>query len=79
MKSTGKAEMNVAAREQQIRERAYAIWEGEGRPMDRAEAHWQQAEAEIADAPAPKRAASAKKRNAAGKAAAPVPRRRAGT
>jgi hypothetical protein len=26
--------------EQAIRERAYLIWEREGRPADRAEAHW---------------------------------------
>ena len=26
--------------EQAIRERAYLIWEGEGRPADRAEDHW---------------------------------------
>lgn len=32
---------------QRIRERAYALWEGEGRPNGRSEAHWQQAEAEI--------------------------------
>jgi hypothetical protein len=75
--------MKVAPREQQIRERAYAIWEGEGRPMDRADSHWLRAEAEIAreearpngaTAPMPKRAASAKKRDPA--AAAPAPRRR---
>lgn len=40
--------METVLREQQIRERAYAIWEGEGRPADRAEAHWLRAEAEIA-------------------------------
>ena len=81
--------MDIASREQQIRERAYAIWEGEGRPMDRADAHWLRAEAEIAreearpngaTAPPAKRAASAKKRDPAGKAAAlAAPRRRPGT
>ncbi|HZU89918.1 MAG TPA: DUF2934 domain-containing protein [Stellaceae bacterium] len=40
--------MESASREQRIRERAYAIWEGEGRPAGRADAHWLQAEAEIA-------------------------------
>jgi hypothetical protein len=40
--------MNIASHEQQIRERAYAIWEGEGRPAGRADDHWRQAEAEIA-------------------------------
>lgn len=31
----------------QIEERAYAIWEAEGRPDFRAEHHWTQAEAEM--------------------------------
>lgn len=67
--------METASREQQIRERAYAIWEGEGRPADRAEAHWLRAEAEMTreevrsgggSAGAPQRAApSAKKRSPA--------------
>jgi hypothetical protein len=39
--------MEVASHEQQIRERAYAIWEGEGRPVGRADDHWLRAEAEI--------------------------------
>jgi len=30
-------------REQRIRERAYRIWEEEGRPQGRAEAHWEKA------------------------------------
>lgn len=34
-------------REQQIRERAYAIWEEEGRPDGRDLDHWHRAEAEI--------------------------------
>ncbi len=34
-------------REQMIRERAYALWEKEGRPDGRSVAHWLQAEAEI--------------------------------
>ena len=34
-------------RDQRIRERAYAIWEGEGRPADRHEEHWRQACDEI--------------------------------
>jgi len=33
--------------EQSIRERAYAIWEQEGRPHDRNMVHWLQAESEI--------------------------------
>ena len=35
-------------REQAIRERAYALWEKDGRPEGRSLAHWSQAEAEIA-------------------------------
>ena len=34
-------------REQAIRERAYALWEQDGRPEGRSLAHWSQAEAEI--------------------------------
>jgi hypothetical protein len=34
-------------REQQIRERAYAVWEEEGCPDGRDREHWLQAEAEI--------------------------------
>jgi DUF2934 family protein len=32
-------------REQAVRERAYALWERDGRPEDRSLAHWCQAEA----------------------------------
>ncbi len=35
-------------RQQDIKERAYAIWEAEGRPHGRAEAHWQQAQEDLA-------------------------------
>ena len=31
-------------REQQVRERAYYLWEAEGRPHGRAEIHWAMAE-----------------------------------
>jgi len=34
--------------ERQIRERAYQIWEREGRPHGKSVEHWLQAEAEIA-------------------------------
>jgi hypothetical protein len=34
-------------RERNIRERAYAIWEQEGRPEGKGLDHWRQAEAEI--------------------------------
>lgn len=36
-------------RQQKIQERAYAIWEAEGRPDDRADAHWQQAEEQLSE------------------------------
>lgn len=32
-----------------IRERAYDIWENEGRPEGRSEQHWEQARAELTD------------------------------
>ena len=34
-------------RDQVIRERAYALWEQDGRPEGRSLAHWSQAETEI--------------------------------
>lgn len=34
--------------ENRVRERAYEIWERNGRPDGKAEEHWRQAEAEIA-------------------------------
>ena len=37
----------VQVREEAIRERAYAIWEQDGRPEGRSLAHWSQAEAEV--------------------------------
>jgi hypothetical protein len=36
-------------RQEQVRERAYQIWEREGRQEGRAEEHWWQAEQELAD------------------------------
>jgi Protein of unknown function (DUF2934) len=41
----------AADSKQAIRERAYAIWEEEGCPLDRDLDHWLRAEAEIAAAP----------------------------
>ncbi|MBK1660157.1 DUF2934 domain-containing protein [Paracraurococcus ruber] len=35
--------MSDTDREQRIRIRAYHLWEAEGRPGDRAEAHWEEA------------------------------------
>jgi Protein of unknown function (DUF2934) len=42
-----------SAREQVIRERAYAIWEEEGRPRGRDLDHWLRAETEIDSAGTP--------------------------
>jgi hypothetical protein len=39
--------MMAAGRERLIRERAYRIWQEEGRPEGRATQHWLRAEAEI--------------------------------
>ena len=40
-------------RHEKVRERAYQIWEREGRQEGRAEEHWSQAEQELADGQAP--------------------------
>lgn len=39
-------------REHKVRERAYALWETEGRPSGRHEDHWHRANSEFAEAPA---------------------------
>ena len=39
----------VDEREDRIRERAYRLWEGEGRPHGRHEDHWRQASQEVGD------------------------------
>lgn len=36
--------MNVEDTERQVRERAYYLWEAEGRPYGRSQMHWQMAE-----------------------------------
>ncbi len=38
---------DVSDGEEGVRRRAYAIWEGEGRPEGRDLEHWRQAESEI--------------------------------
>ena len=38
----------LESREHAIRERAYALWQQDGRPEGRSLAHWSQTEAEIA-------------------------------
>jgi hypothetical protein len=54
--------------EELVRERAHLIWEREGRPMGKADEHWEQARAELA---AGGEAPPAKKPRAPRKAAAP--------
>ena len=49
-----------------IRERAYGIWESEGRPQGRSEQHWEQARAELAGQDDASSSAG-KKKSAAGK------------
>jgi hypothetical protein len=43
--------MNGATPEAAIRQRAYAIWEAEGRPQGHEWSHWAQASEEILKAP----------------------------
>ena len=52
--------------EQAVRERAYYIWEGEGRIHGRADAHWLRAEAELSAVAPAKKAAKAPARKAEG-------------
>ena len=44
-------------REQWVQQRAYALWETEGRPDGRDRAHWEQAERELSTAAAPEQTA----------------------
>ena len=59
--------------ELRVRERAHLIWEREGRPHDRASAHWHLATAEVAAEDAAP-VAKARKRPAAKAAGAPKAR-----
>ena len=65
--------------EQRIRERAYFIWEQEGRVHGRADEHWHRAKFELTaaaatfEAPAAAEPAKKARRAAAPKSAAPVP------
>jgi hypothetical protein len=67
-------------REQRIQERAYAIWEAEGRPEGRERDHWQQAEHELAALtsravdPSPAPSPVKKTRKPTAKASTAVPR-----
>jgi hypothetical protein len=75
----------ITETEHRIRERAHMIWEREGRPADRAEAHWMAASAEIAAEaapaarPKPRRKVAAAKAEAAPSVAAAAPKRRKAT
>lgn len=68
--------------EHRVRERAHMIWEREGRPADRAEAHWSAATAEVAAEsakaakPRTPRKVAAAKAEAAPSVTAPAPKRR---
>jgi hypothetical protein len=61
-------------RDEQIRKRAHAIWEKEGRPSGAHDKHWQQAESEIAKAAKKPPAASAKPKAAVKPKAAAKPK-----
>jgi len=54
--------MEAATPEIAIRQRAYAIWEAEGRPQGREWSHWAQASEEILKAPAANSAPTVKPR-----------------
>ena len=45
--------------QRRVRDRAYALWEQEGRPEGQAERHWLEAEAELRDEQDPQRQGSA--------------------
>jgi Protein of unknown function (DUF2934) len=58
-KATATRKPAVSARQQddlqhRIQQRAYELWESEGRPDGREHAHWQQAQHEIARARSPR-------------------------
>ena len=68
--------MQIAQQETWIRERAYAIWEQEGRPAGRENQHWYQAACEVGDSaafdmPASKPATRSKSPAAKGRGAKP--------
>lgn len=44
----------TGSRDDRIRERAYQIWEAEGRPQGKAQTHWEQASTELEAEPARK-------------------------
>ncbi|HEX9905255.1 MAG TPA: DUF2934 domain-containing protein [Propylenella sp.] len=58
--------MQLAQQEAMIRERAYAIWESEGRPDGREWDHWERASREVVHIPAAPAARPAARRKTAG-------------
>ena len=60
------------ATDQAVRERAHEIWEREGRPHGRDEAHWRQAEDELTAAQPKKPAAGARPKAAPASGEAPA-------
>ena len=62
--------------EDRIRDHAHAIWEREGRPAGRAEAHWSLAVAEVTEQARPSTARKAKAPAKVAAATAAAPRRR---
>jgi hypothetical protein len=53
--------MDEAAWRREVRERAYALWERDGRPEGQAEQHWFRAEAELrAEGRGPSQAAASR-------------------
>ena len=57
----------ISPPEQDIKARAYAIWEEEGRPEGKHLEHWTRAAQELDDSPAPAAPAEAPKRNGSSK------------
>lgn len=60
-----------------VRERAYEIWESEGRPEGRSHEHWQQARAEFAEAQSEAGKRPAGRKSASGTSASAKPARKA--
>lgn len=65
--------------EQLIRERAHSIWESEGRPSGRADAHWTLASAQLAAETPPARKSAPRRKATAAEAPAPQVKAKAAT
>jgi hypothetical protein len=68
--------MDIAHEEMQVRERAYALWEEEGRPHGREFDHWVRARSEIAGMLATAIVEGAQQKKAATRKSAVKPRTR---